>query len=110
MVYAANPNDLEEAQERATTLSTGYEIAEGGHKEANYLERIEELQEQINNLSLINNLSTPLLNKPYEQPIQNEMKRHNNEMSNATTAINLDIWQKTAEVVEATDQITPITT
>ena len=43
MVYAADPNDLEEAQERATVLSTGYEIAEGGHKEANYLEKIEEL-------------------------------------------------------------------
>jgi len=71
MIYASDPNDLEEVQEKATTLSTGYEIAEGTQKDANYLEKIEELQEQINNLSLINSLATPPLNKPYEQPAQN---------------------------------------
>ena len=38
-----------------------------------------------------------------------KMKLHNNEMYSAITVINLDIWQKIAEVVEITDQITPIT-
>ena len=37
-------------------------------------------------------------------------KYHDNKMSNVTTAINLDIWQKIAEVVEIIDQTTPITT
>src|SRR3989337_2606010 len=90
MVYARDPADLDEAMESATKISAGYEIADGVKKEANLVEQVEDLKNQINNIMLANVLATseptinnltprnqqiPPLNRPYEQPQQTQWQQ-----------------------------------